>query len=94
VAKKNNRQIEEILNEFNFKRVHSVMKRLNWKWLLPTGEHRVPTPEELRVEAEKRLKRVASGKTTASGSGGLMAERLMDGVLELRFELEVAYGIG
>jgi hypothetical protein len=49
--------INEILDEFNFAKVHKTMVALDWKWL--DNKERIPNLDELRKEAEYLLKRAA-----------------------------------
>lgn len=45
--------IDEVINDFNFNRVHDVMKYMNWKW---SGE--VPSIEKLKTKASNLLQDV------------------------------------
>ena len=49
--------IKEIIEEFDFERVKSVMDFLNWKWRR-NDESKVPTVDELKEEV-KRLAKIA-----------------------------------
>lgn len=42
--------IDEVINDFNFNRVHDVMEHMNWKW---SGE--VPSIERLKTKASNLL---------------------------------------
>jgi hypothetical protein len=46
------KMIANILNEFDFERVHKVMVVLRWKWI---GAGRVPSIEELKLSARQRI---------------------------------------
>jgi hypothetical protein len=50
--------IDEIMDEFNFARVHKAMVALDWKWAV-TSNNNVPTMDELRKEAERLLRNAA-----------------------------------
>lgn len=72
--------IEEIVENFNFKRCYEVMKILNWGWGF---ENTIPTIEKLKSSARERLENVITGLKTQkikadvpyfSFSGGLKAE--------------------
>lgn len=66
-------QIEEIMKNFNFKRVHGVMQLLNWTWM---GSD-VPSIEELKTEARKKLETLAEFENKISSmSGGLLARKV------------------
>lgn len=49
--------IDEIMEEFDFGRVESVMLYLNWKWGMST--YRTPQIDELKETAEQLLRNVA-----------------------------------
>lgn len=90
--------IQIIIDNFNWERVHLAMKLLDWEWAI-LG--RVPTINEIKIEAIKYLKEAYDGclrnkpkNGYAVGSGGFMAEAFYDEelkknvYLELRFVLE------
>lgn len=76
--------IKEILDKFDFEKVHAVMVLTDWKW----KEIRVPTVEELRECAGWLLVNAcfAEGDYT-SGLGGLAVYK-DDREVNLVFELE------
>ena len=76
--------ISEIMEKFDFQKVHAVMILTDWKW----REIRVPTLEELRDHAHWFLINAcfAEGDYTG-GSGGFTAYKC-DGEVSLVFELE------
>ena len=51
------KMVDEILEEFNFERVQTVMFKLNWQWAMTA--HGIPTIEELRETAERLLRQAA-----------------------------------
>jgi hypothetical protein len=53
MAYENEKRLVECLNEFDFKRVHKVMKFLRWKWARKIPS-RVPSISELKEEIRKR----------------------------------------
>ena len=73
--------IDDIMDNFNFKKVQSVMKFLNWKWV--TAEEGVPTVMEIRREAKKlllevcqtciKLENISPDTQVCVGTGGLLA---------------------
>lgn len=74
-------KIEEIMDEFNFHRVHLVMEYLEWKWNDTTG---VPSAGDIRRTARRLLNALAL-KPAKSGpwehstaTGGLSATRWGD----------------
>lgn len=68
--------IENILDRFNFERVHYCMKALDWKWRQGDGTVSVPTIEELKTKAGYLL--VKSIKETVIATGGFEATYLKD----------------
>lgn len=54
MAHENEKRLVECLNEFEFKRVHRVMKFLKWKWARKIPCH-VPSISELKEEASRQL---------------------------------------
>lgn len=73
--------ITDIMDNFNFKRVQSIMKSLNWKWA--SADDGVPTVVEIRREARKLLievcklcleqENISADTRVAVGTGGLRA---------------------
>lgn len=79
----NQELIDEILDEFDFERVHKVMVALNWQWHNIDG---VPTIGDLRRNARDLLKTVVHGNHIRVGSGGFYAYK-ENGTVGLRFEV-------
>jgi hypothetical protein len=82
----NNQQqakIDEIMDEFNFNKVHLVMEHLEWKWFT-TADGGVPSVGDIRREARRLLSSLAlqpakSGPWRHStATGGLSATRWGD----------------
>ena len=46
-----NKMIDDIIENFDFKRVHSVMEHLNWKWI----DKGVPSIDDLKDTARHLL---------------------------------------
>ncbi len=76
-------QVEEVLGEFDFDRVHQVMESLAWTW---ANLDRVPTKADLMAEGRRLLSEL-DGKPGVLGSGGLRASYKEDGTLSLKFIL-------
>ena len=55
--------IDEIMEEFDFGRVESVMLYLNWKWGMST--YRIPNIDELRERAQELLESAAQSRLGA-----------------------------
>jgi hypothetical protein len=77
------KQVEEVIQSFDFPRVHRVMETLAWTW---ANIDRVPTQAELVAEA-RRLLAELEGRPGVHGSGGLRASYKDDGTLSLKFIL-------
>jgi len=76
--------VNEILDEFEFEKVHRTMKALNWTWHDTDG---VPTIGDLRRQARELLQELLrNDKYHITGTGGLYAYRIADTV-GLRFEV-------
>ena len=55
MAHKNTKKIVECLNNFDFHKVHKVMKNLNWKWGFGDAPCHVPSKRELKEKASELL---------------------------------------
>lgn len=86
--------IDEILDYFDFEKVHKAMLALDWKWGSFNGSARTPTEYELKQEAE-RLLREAWERKSSVATGGFYAvyhkntddDEYADG-LELNFQVD------
>lgn len=72
-------QINEIMDWFNFGKVHETMVALDWKWVNET-----PSEGEIRKKARELLQQLVKTKCISVGTGGLEAYQF-DGGLGLRF---------
>ena len=61
-------QIDEIMDTFDFDKVHDVMKFLDWRW---QRAEEPPDIYEIKQEARERLKQAA--KSGGSSTGGFTA---------------------
>jgi hypothetical protein len=91
-------EIDEIMDEFDFERVHKVMVALNWKW--QCGDE-LPSIADLRRHARTLLRVVVEGKDIHKAHTNGFTAYMHDGLLGLRFEvssheieIEVEKGIG
>lgn len=81
-------KIDDIMDNFNFNKVETVMKATNWTWV---STHGVPVEHELRKQARELLKSVSQhyvselGFRYAISTGGFKATKYYDGELELEF---------
>lgn len=76
--------IDDIMDAFNFERVHSVMVMLDWKW---GTDGYIPDIVELRKTARDLLSRVITDECREIATGGFHA-MFDSGVLRLMFVLE------
>jgi hypothetical protein len=77
--------IDEILDQFDFEKVHLTMKALGWEWM----DVGVPEAPNLRKSARRLLQEATKSPSPYSkiSSGGFVVEKDVDGFLELRFEV-------
>ena len=85
--------IAQIMEDFDFERVHKVMEFVDWKWMGTDGKEEVPSMYRLMKRAEELLRTCALhyGKESnhITSTGGFAA--LLDGeTLSLQFHLEEA----
>ena len=77
------KQVETIMESFDFDKVHKHMVDTNWTW-----RDKIPTLRDLEIQAEGLLLTVihSNDKVTNAGSGGFTAYKLPWG-LKLSFEI-------
>ena len=80
-----NAVVDEILDNFDFTKIHAYMTLTNWTW----RNDGVPTIEAMREAAREYLLKVCAAPEpeTSYGSGGFVAYK-SDDVVHLSFELE------
>jgi septin family protein len=78
-------QLNNIMERFDFEKVHAYMKLTNWKWI-----DEVPSVNKLRTTAEKLPYDVivSDSPTTTSGTGGFTASKFTWGI-QLAFSIEI-----
>ena len=69
--------IDEIMSTFNFEKVESVMKSLDWKWANSISQSSVPTRHEI-MNCARELLSEAYDKQTTIATGGFYAECYKD----------------
>ena len=85
------RQTIEILENFDFSKIHDVMTFLNWKYAFSPIDDHVPTVQQLKFHAEAMLDFVSSNYTKHMTSGGFCVQKLItqkESRLKLSFELD------
>lgn len=81
--------IDDIMDNFNFEKVHKVMDFLNWTWWdLETMKEYAPTIQDIRSCARKKLKRILEENHASIESGGFVARKYDDGTISLEFKIE------
>jgi len=84
-------KIEQIMENFDFEKVHKVMVALGWEWYLGRGGSGIPSVKSLKERAGELLSNVddliCEGDTITSSSGGFEA-KYADGCLSLSFIVE------
>lgn len=89
ITQKQQELIDDIMDNFNFEKVHKVMTFLNWTWYnLETMKEYIPTIQEIRSSARDRLKTVLLEKYGYCESGGLVARKYDDDTISLEFKIE------
>lgn len=72
---KTDKMIARIIESFDWKRVSATMKALKWKWLLPNGNYKRPSIDDMKVFATNALRSVAGAPNIESiSSGGFKAK--------------------
>lgn len=86
-------QIDKIMGNFNFEKVHKHMVETDHKWYMGSvSGSRVPDVEDLRICARDLLVKAAYYKDSTSnvGTGGFMAYKLSFG-MSLTFQIAWSY---
>jgi hypothetical protein len=87
--------IDEIIDKFNFERVHIAMTALDWQWATTAGNgYAIPTLTKLKAMARTLLRE--SFDETQVSSGGFVAtyhpkDELTSEYFDLKFVLHHAY---
>ena len=78
-------EIDEIMDSFDFERVHATMLALNWKWAFLSS---TPTLKEIMTNAKEQLTKAYNSplKKYTSGYGGFVVKKRKWG-LSLAFEV-------
>ncbi len=77
------KMVEDIMENFDFERVHKAMVTLDWLWFID-NEYRIPTLEEIKTHAGKMMLDALNGMPYATGGFYCTYK---NGILELSFEL-------
>lgn len=72
--------VDELLEDFDFVKVHETMVKLDWRWYRPGEEGtRVPSLDEVKASGKKLLQETAESAAMSKGeyvigTGGFRAE--------------------
>lgn len=80
------KQKKIIMDNFDWEKVHKVMKFLKWTWATSLEDNSVPSIRELKLSALWHLNSLDKENLYCSSSGGLIA-RKVNGNYYLAFEL-------
>ena len=53
--KSDTEKIDEIMNEFNFAKVHEVMQKTKWVWGPLNGKIKTPAIKDIKAEARRLM---------------------------------------
>ena len=69
--------VTQVMEQFDFERVHNIMQYLNWKWAIGNGEMAVPNSYRIMKCADRLLRGVAQhygdDEFHSRGTGGFVA---------------------
>lgn len=79
--------VDELLDDFDFDKVHDIMALLGWKW----ADVGLPAVEELKSVAKRLVVSVLSGRCIEAATGGFRAYKEIeegDEIIVIDFVLE------
>ena len=86
------KRLDDIMDNFDFYRVHNVMKALNWHWISAKAKNGVPTVQEIKALAADILWELVNSDDERIATGGLEASKdfsdLKNPFIELKFVVE------
>ena len=77
------KQIDHIIQEFDFKRVYKMMKAVNWKYSNPAG---VPSIDRIKGVARSMLETCVRDNNLFASTGGFTA-------IKRRGKLDLVFGV-
>lgn len=81
-------QIQIILKDMDFEKIHNVMNFLDWTWTnSESGEKIIPDVNELSANAELCMNKAIESDFDYFNSGGFECE-IIEGAIELKFVIE------
>ena len=88
------KMIMDVLDDFNFRKVHDVMGITNWKWACRNGNLEIPSLYEMIKTAEELLRTIiknyGQGKHSSIYNGGFKASLDAGDFLTLEFIAELS----
>jgi hypothetical protein len=93
LTKRERKMISEVLEWFDFERVHRIMDCEEWKWAMyDTGTTEVPSIGKLMLTAQTLLIKVVSNPNLISvGTGGLRAYKTINPDDESDYSLHLVF---
>lgn len=90
IVRKMDDLVEEIMDNFEFEKVHEVMDALKWEWIDGDGHFRVPSEKELRKRTSEMLYQTINSYLTEIMDGGDINDqaRISSGGFECTFDGE------
>lgn len=90
IVRKMDDLVEEIMDNFEFEKVHEVMDALKWEWVDGNGHFRVPSEKELRRRASEMLYQTINSYLTGIMGGEDINDpaRISSGGFECTFDGE------
>jgi len=90
--------IDELLENFNWEKVHQTMKILDWKWVSSKTESGVPSIGELFTKSRKMLYDVVSladqkKEDCLIATGGFIAYAFYDNSTKQIYHLKLAFEV-
>ena len=83
-------QIQKIMNNFDFEKVHNIMKFLNWTWF---PQNTIPTIDKLKQETESLLIQISTHPEYKNISTGGFEVTIDKQTINLRFIVEEYFTI-
>lgn len=90
IVRKMDDLVEEIMDNFEFEKVHEVMDALKWEWVDTSGCFRVPSEKELRKRTSEMLYQTINNYITGimNGEDRDNPARISSGGFECTFDGE------
>lgn len=83
--------IEEVIENFDFVKVHKVMESLNWTWVTKKKKVKIPSIKKMKKRVRELYEDCKKGKLDCCSSGGFEVSIWKEDdeeILNVRFILE------